>query len=292
MIRNRPGRRRAAALVSMVAILVVVAAFAAVFLSAHAAKVASEETGIHRLRAQAAAISATHLTLWELSNDSDLQDAIARVVYEGDTSFGADPLITVTGDLAGATFSVDVWPGDDTVRLKSRGISAGAYYDRWAQMPLTLGLKFGNENIESSDLNNVKETQIATQVSLAENGTVTSISAYVKGTTPKLLRLAIYSDAGGEPGSLIVETVTEAVESNLFHWHTTDISPTSLTAGTYWLALAFEHDTMYCKQSGSGAGQLRRKNHDAVGSGFLSSWGTSDDSSTQRISIYGTYTRD
>lgn len=137
-MRVRPPRhrQRGAALVSMVVILVVVAGFAAFFLSVHGAQVSIEEAGIHRLRAEAAAMAATHLTLWTLDNDSKLKDAMARVVREGDTSFEADPLFTVQGDLAGATFSVDVWPGADTVRLKSRGVSGGVYYDRWAQMPI------------------------------------------------------------------------------------------------------------------------------------------------------------
>ncbi len=131
-------RRKAAALVSAVAILLVVAAFAGLFLSTHAAQLSTEEAGIHRLRAQAATMAATQLTLWELSNDSDLQEDMARVVYEGDTSFAADPLFLFQGDLAGATFSVAVWPGAETVRLRSRGTSGGAYFERWAHTPMQL----------------------------------------------------------------------------------------------------------------------------------------------------------
>jgi hypothetical protein len=276
----------------VVAILIVVAAFAGVFLSVHSAQLSTEEAGIHRLRAEAAALAATHLTLWELNNDPNLQDAMARVVDEGDTSFEAEPLIEVQGDLAGATFSVDVWPGDDTVRLKSTGVSGGVYYDRWAQMPVTLGLRFGNQNIESSNLSNVADEQIATQVVLPEDGTAMSISAYVKGPASMELRYAIYSDSSGEPGSLIVETTAEPVGSSVFHWHTIDVASTSLTSGTYWLVLAFESAAMVCVQSDPGAGQLRRKDYDAVGNGFLASWGTSDVSNTTQISIYATYTRD
>jgi hypothetical protein len=130
--------RKGAALVSAVAILLVVAAFAGIFLSAHAAQLSTEEAGIHRLRAQAAAMAATQLTLWELSNESDLQEDLARVVYEGDTSFEADPLFLFQGDLAGATFSVAVWPGAETVRLRSRGVSGDVYFERWAHAPMEL----------------------------------------------------------------------------------------------------------------------------------------------------------
>jgi hypothetical protein len=292
MSRPRRHRRNAAALVSAVVVLVVVAAFAAVFLSVHSAQVSTEQAGIHRLRAEAAALSATYLTLWDLSNDSTLKAALSRVVYEGDTSYEADPLITVNGDLSGATFSVDVWPGPDAVRLKATGVSGGCYYDRWAQMSMSLGTRFGDENIESSNLNNVADEQIAMQATLLEDGTLMSISAYVKGTSTKDLRCALYSDAGGEPGSLIVETAAEATGSNLYHWHTIDVTPTSLTAGTYWLAIAFGNASQSVTQTDPGAGQLRRKDNDAVGGGFLSSWGTSDVSDTTQVSIYGTYEPD
>lgn len=151
--RQHQPRRRAAALISMIVILVVVAAFAAVFLSVHTAQLATEEHAIHRLRAQAATLAATHLTLWQLRNDPDLQNSLARVVYEGDTSFAADALFEVNGDLAGATFRVDVWPGADTVRLKSTGISGGVYYERWAQLaiePAAAGLAV-SDKIELRD---------------------------------------------------------------------------------------------------------------------------------------------
>jgi Tfp pilus assembly protein PilX len=283
---------RGAALVSVVAILLIVAAFAGVFLSVHTAQISTEEAGIHRLRAQAAAQAATQLALWQLQNDADLLDAVARVVHEGDTSFAADPLITVTGDLAGATFGTDLWPGPDTVRLRSTGVSGGTYYTRWAQMSIDSGATFGNEQVESTGLRWLGSEQLAMQAALFEDGTVVSISAHVKGPSPKMLRFAIYSDAAGEPDALIVESATGVVGSNSYYWHTMDITPTHLTTGTYWLALSFNHDGVYCVQSGVGEGQLRQKSHDAVGGGFLASWGASDDSNTRQISIYGTYVPD
>jgi hypothetical protein len=276
----------------MIVVLVVVAAFAAVFLSVHTAQLATEENSIHRLRAQAATLAGTHLTLWKLCNDSDLQEAMARVLCEGDTSFEVDPLFEVSGDLAGATFSVDVWPGPDTVRLKSTGISGGVYYERWAHMPMNIGSNLGNQAIESNELGGVADQQIARQAILCEDGTVTSISAYVKGPKSKKLRYAIYADSGGEPGALIIESAADAMGSVGFHWHTIDIAPTHLTAGTYWLALAFDHFNSSARQSDLGKGQLRHKNYDAVGSGFAAAWGASDVSNTTRISIYATYTPD
>ncbi len=150
---------------------------------------------------------------------------------------------------------------------------------------------FGNENIEAEELTGA-DTQFATQVTLPEDGTVTSISAYVKGASiAKKLCYALYTDSSGEPGTLIVESVAEAMGSSSYHWHETAITPTALSAGNYWLALAFEFKNAYVTQSAVGLGQTRHKSYDAVGSGgFLASWGASDVSNTRRLSIYATYT--
>jgi len=150
---------------------------------------------------------------------------------------------------------------------------------------------FGNENVEAEDLTNVADIQLATQVVLPEDGTVASISAYVKGgVAVKKLCYALYTDNSGEPGTLVVESVAEAVGSATDHWHEISITPTELSAGNYWLALAFEDKKHFVKQSAPGGGQTRHKNNDAVANGFLSSWGTSDASNTRRLSIYATYT--
>ncbi len=148
---------------------------------------------------------------------------------------------------------------------------------------------FGNENIEAEELTGA-DTQFATQVTLPEDGTVTSISAHVKGPVTKMLCYALYTDSSGEPGTLVVESVAEATGLNEYHWHQISITPTALSAGTYWLALAFSFKNTYVTQSAEGLGQTRHKSYDAVSSGFLASWGASDVSNTRRLSIYATYT--
>jgi hypothetical protein len=291
MIVRRSRSRRAAALISAIALLVAVGVLAACLLSVHATQVSTEEGGIQHLRASAAAMAATHLTLWTLSNEAAYQDAMARVVFEGDTSFETTPLFQITGDLAGATFNVDVWPGADTVRLKARGIAGGYYLDRWTQMPITLNadLRFGYDEILPNQQNNVRDKQIATQALLAQDATVTSISAYIKGPQPMRLRFAIYADAGGEPGALIAETAPDAVGSNTYHWHTIATPATFLSAGTYWLALSFENNGMFYRYA-VGGGQTRVIDNDAVDNGFVNPWGASSTSNTRQVSIFGTYT--
>ena len=124
-------------MVSAIALLLIIATVAAVLLSVKSAAVSTQKAEIQRLRAAAAAMGATQLALWRIGNDNDLALDLARVVCEGDTSFDATSLFQFTGDLAGATFTVDVWPGADTVRLRSVGIAGGNYFERWAQIPLT-----------------------------------------------------------------------------------------------------------------------------------------------------------
>lgn len=134
--RRRP--RRAAALVSAVAILLVVSAFAALLLSVHSVQLFTNEAGLQRLRAHAAALSGTHLALWRLHHDTDLQEALARAVQAADTSYAAEPLFHFSGALAGAAFETDVWPGADRVRVRSTGRAGQARVLRWAQMPIVL----------------------------------------------------------------------------------------------------------------------------------------------------------
>lgn len=161
------------------------------------------------------------------------------------------------------------------------------------ESPVSVGtagdVNFGYETAFASEERRVDGKQIATQVTLSGPGTLTGISAYVRGSTSKLLRYAMYTDSGGEPGTLIVETANDAVGSSSYHWHTISTAPTALTAGTYWLALSFEHQNMYYKYSTSG-GATRYNNNDAVGGGYSASWGSSSDSNSAQVSIYATYT--
>ncbi len=147
---------------------------------------------------------------------------------------------------------------------------------------------FGNENVENKDLWG-RNIQFATPATLPEDGTVTSISAYVGGQNKELC-YAIYTDSTGEPDTLVVESVAEFSGSPDGHWHEISITPTELSAGTYWLALAFEGNNIYVQQSDRDLGQSRHKGNDAVANGFLSSWGTSDASTTRRLNIYAAYT--
>ncbi len=70
---------------------------------------------------------------------------------------------------------------------------------------------------------------------LLENGTVRSIFVSFASTTGGEARVALYTDNGGVPGNLIVESASEAISES--GWHEFDISDVPLTAGIYWVAI-------------------------------------------------------
>jgi hypothetical protein len=83
---------------------------------------------------------------------------------------------------------------------------------------------------------------VATKYTLSQAGTVTQVSIYsVKSANVKT---AIYADNSGAPGNLLVaNNVPTAVSAG--QWTTISIGPTSLAAGTYWIA--FNEDVNYIR---------------------------------------------
>lgn len=140
----------------------------------------------------------------------------------------------------------------------------------------------------ASTTGGVNGWQIGTEVVMPENGTLTSITAYIDpGGGGKDYRFAIYTDNAGEPGNLIVETAVDGQSGT--GWKTISVAPTPLTAGTYWLALSFSHGGQEYYHTDTG-GNTRHKLHNAVGNGFIPVWPGATTPYTHQVSIYGTYT--
>ena len=98
--------------------------------------------------------------------------------------------------------------------------------------------RIGFDTVFGSSQSCLPDMQLATQITVSASGGVNSITAYVGGDN-KGLRYALYSDSAGEPGSLLAETKRKK-SGNAMGWVTIDLPTTSLTPGTYWLALAFK----------------------------------------------------
>jgi hypothetical protein len=75
-----------------------------------------------------------------------------------------------------------------------------------------------------------------TKVTLPTAGRVTSISFYCGGGATGNTKVGLYSDNGGNnPNALLIGPV-EKTSCSAFSWNTVSVTPTLLSAGTYWLA--------------------------------------------------------
>jgi hypothetical protein len=103
-------------------------------LSMRAADLAVDAAAVRRARADAAALGALQLATRTILDDTKLQEALALVTEkEGDTWLaGSDPLLQFTGELTGATFTVEVWPRPYELRLRALGVCDGVYQERWS----------------------------------------------------------------------------------------------------------------------------------------------------------------
>jgi fibro-slime domain-containing protein len=191
---------------------------------------------------------------------------------------------------AGATTRVRL---NDAVKdgfLTTWGASDAASTDRISIFATTEDAsnlnKFGQTTILPTQVTKVEKKQIATRVSLPEDGTLLSISAYV-GNKDKKVRYAVYRDQAGEPGALLAESFPD-ISAKTMGWLTLYLPDTPLTAGSYWLALAFE-DKDHAMRVAAAGGMARYKANDAAKNGFLSAWGSSDSATGEAISIFATY---
>ena len=178
-------------------------------------------------------------------------------------------------------------PGFDVDNLSSDGLTlllrslewAGGAGDTEEQI-------FGYDTIFASLGPAFQRQQVGVQVQLPEDGTVTSISAYVGGTDDDV-RFALYSDGGGEPADLLAESEL-GLTGGTMGWLTLDIPDTPCLSGTYWLALSFEDDSQ--RFTYESTGQTRTNGNRAAQNGFVDPWGTSTGGQSVKFSIYGTYT--
>ena len=125
-------------------------------------------------------------------------------------STGTDTLMSVTG-------------GTITVGPSSGGSS------------VTLGKTTIGVNVDSFDSNSINATKFTTG---SQGGTTQSISVYIStpiGTPPNnQYSLAIYSNSGSVPGTLIAQTTSGVINGNT--WNTLPISALLSANTTYWLA--------------------------------------------------------
>ena len=186
-----------------------------------------------------------------------------------------------------ATFDINAL-NDDGKTIMKRSIEWASGVGADGPIPPA---NFGDETIfanASGPADLVAKDLGAVQVTLPEDGELTSISMYLAGVPGKKYQFAIYTDAGGEPGTKIVTSATG--NDGGTSWRTKTVTETVLSAGTYWLAFSMEKDNHKYYRENTG-GEFRLKaDHDPFKNGWPASWGTSTSSATYKVSIYGTYT--
>ncbi|NNF41950.1 MAG: hypothetical protein HKN62_02695, partial [Phycisphaerales bacterium] len=147
----------------------------------------------------------------------------------------------------------------------------------------------GFDTVFTNEGSDADSRQVATRITLSYPGTVTSISAYVYGAEDVMYGL--YDDSGGEPGTLLTETVNGESPSS-WGWWTRPVTPTWLPAGDYWLAIG-QDESFQRFRFVAGGGETRTNNHDAEdNNGFQSTWSGTATSSNRRLSIYANITPD
>jgi hypothetical protein len=146
-------------------------------------------------------------------------------------------------------------------------------------------VEFGNSVPGPVEERRLSATMIATRVDLPQTIILTGIKAYIKDPPPKEIRYAVYADSGNKPGSLIVETDAFPGGDNSFHWREESVPPTPLNAGTYWLALCFEHDNMYYKFDTPGRTYMAARA--ATTNGYPANWPAVSGFTNYAISIAG-----
>lgn len=222
----------------------------------------------------------------DLSALAQSTEAIPMLGYlkPGDALYGGGttPARRVQLPWAGDTFHISSLTSDGLTLMK-RSIEWGSGLgDDGPQLPGN----FGYENIFTVNTIDYGKDILATQVTLAEDGELNSITAYLDGVNGKKFEFAIYDDASGEPGSFIINSSSGS--SGGTEWKSANVPPTVLTAGTYWLAFTLESNSYGFYRENTG-GQTRIKlDHDAIKNGWPSTW-SSTSSNTWKISIYGTY---
>lgn len=151
----------------------------------------------------------------------------------------------------------------------------------------TFGLTSPGTSIQASGNPNLL---MGSKFSLSESGTVSSMSAYIDGTPSGNAKLAIYShdSLNNVPNALLVQTSSVGVSG--IGWLTAPVSPTSLTAGTYWLVVIHDGSSNRLRFNSAAAGSSVIKSM-SFASALPSPWGgtTGTTQVGATYSIYATY---
>ena len=150
---------------------------------------------------------------------------------------------------------------------------------------------FGKTTVGGSVASDVNGgyVSLSNSATLSGNGTATSMSAHIGGHlgAADTLRMVLYADSAGNPGTLLGVTDEVAISSRT--WYTANFpSGIALTAGTYWLGIWDPSNVDYDYDAG-GTAPYKPFTYSSTGSP-PSPFGSPQGTNNQDISIYVTYT--
>jgi hypothetical protein len=99
----------------------------------------------------------------------------------------------------------------------------------------------GNITLGSQPAFNDSGIVDSNQFTLVENASVRSLSLYITSTAGGNMRMALYTDLSGHPGTLICESGDQVTVAG---WNTVDIPVQTLSPGIYWIAFQVEPGTL------------------------------------------------
>lgn len=151
-----------------------------------------------------------------------------------------------------------------------------------APSPTSSGIfSIGETNVLATDDSGNGNLLIGQQVALSQSATIQSLGFYVAVVSGRL-RLGIYDDASGNPGTLKAQT---AEFTPVTGWNTQNVvTPMQLSAGTYWLAYLPESSSLHFRLATSGVARWASYSYGALPTTFS----TSPQSGSYHWSFYAT----
>jgi preprotein translocase subunit SecG len=106
---------------------------------------------------------------------------------------------------------------------------------------------FGTTSAAGTSIGGAAGYIAATKYTLSQAGTVTQVSVYSANSGH--VKVAIYADNNGAPGTFLVAN-NAATTVTGGQWTTISVGPTSLAAGTYWIAFNEDANSLRVYRSG------------------------------------------
>src|SRR6266478_5799244 len=145
---------------------------------------------------------------------------------------------------------------------------------------------FGDTSIEGSQDWDSAGTAEAFQVTASATGTVGGLTVYLDSlSSAKQLFVALYTNAGGNPGVLLTQGAITTLQAGA--WNTVTVPSTNVASGTmYWIAILGTGGTLYFRDSTQGGCSSVSSAQNNLGN-LPSGWTTGSRWSSCRLSAYG-----